>query len=69
LANRTPKFFDIKGAGLGDHATNHFMRELRKLVDDRGVSDQRAYFYESEFASLLAITKRERIVKAERVVQ
>ena len=30
LANSTPGFYDKKGAGPGDHATNNFMKALRK---------------------------------------
>jgi len=29
LASRRPDFLDTKGPGLGDHATNAFMRDLR----------------------------------------
>jgi hypothetical protein len=30
LAEETPGFFEVKGAGVGDRATNAFMVELRK---------------------------------------
>lgn len=32
LAEKTPDFFEIKGAGDGDHATNNFMRNLRTIA-------------------------------------
>jgi hypothetical protein len=34
LAERTPGFFEIKGAGAGDKATNEFMAVLRRLAKD-----------------------------------
>lgn len=34
IAFRTPKFFDVKGAGTGDHATAEFMAQLRKVAVD-----------------------------------
>jgi len=35
LAESTPRFFDIKGAGDGDHATNAFMKSLRILAQEQ----------------------------------
>ena len=34
LADATPEFHRIKGAGTGDRATNTFMKELRALARD-----------------------------------
>lgn len=34
LAKEMPDFFDIKGAGAGDRATNAFMQELRKRAKE-----------------------------------
>jgi hypothetical protein len=39
LANRTPDFYKIKNAGLGDHASNQFMKNLRQLAKDHFGSD------------------------------
>jgi hypothetical protein len=32
LANRTPDFYKVKNAGLGDRASNEFMKSLRQLA-------------------------------------
>jgi hypothetical protein len=32
LANGTPDFYKVKNAGLGDHASNQFMKNLRQLA-------------------------------------
>jgi hypothetical protein len=34
LANQTPDFYSVKGAGAGDHATNAYMKTLRKMIKD-----------------------------------
>jgi hypothetical protein len=39
LAERTPGFFEIKGHGLGDRATNAYMRDLREILDTRKGQD------------------------------
>ncbi len=39
LAESTPGFFDIKGAGEGDHATNAFMKSLRILAQKQFGAD------------------------------
>jgi hypothetical protein len=39
LANKTPDFYKVKNAGLGDHASNQFMKNLRQLAKDQFGSD------------------------------
>lgn len=33
LAERTPGFFETKGPGVGDHATNEFMKRLSEIAE------------------------------------
>jgi hypothetical protein len=39
LANKTPGFYNVKGAGLGNRASNEFMKNLRRLAKDTLGSD------------------------------
>jgi hypothetical protein len=39
LANGTPDFYKVKNAGLGDHASNQFMKNLRQLANNQFGSD------------------------------
>ena len=39
LALKTPGFFEIKGPGIGDRASNKFMKNLKQLAKDRFGND------------------------------
>jgi hypothetical protein len=39
LANKTPDFYKVKGAGIGDRASNEFMKNLRQLAKSHFGSD------------------------------